>query len=261
MTEKVESPNKTDGPGPSFPLFYRKPAPLNPERHGNKQINPGLGFGFAAETNAVPLQLNEVALAVSCYPIVFAGSDPPTLVAVLGLQSMRNLFVNGDGRWAEDSYIPAYVRRYPFIFAQGTNADRLTLCVDEADAVLIPAGGDGLFASDGSTGPVLQNALSFCQSYDAAARASRDFCAAVEAQGLLVDGQADIKLTDGSHHRLTQFRNIDTKAFASLSGETLTEWRDCGWLMGVYGHLLSLTNWTRLYHRFEHFQQAPTKGN
>ena len=39
-------------------------------------------------------------------------------VAILGLRGAANQFVNSEGAWREGKYIPAYVRRYPFILME-----------------------------------------------------------------------------------------------------------------------------------------------
>ena len=98
-------------------LFYSKPEPLSRETHGNmglKQVpNP---FRFAAQTHIMPLVVTEFAPAALSYPIIFVGEQRMP-VAVMGVNQGENLFANEQGVFEVDAYLPAYMRRYPFVFA------------------------------------------------------------------------------------------------------------------------------------------------
>ena len=124
-----------DQAAPGLPQFYRRPAAVNRERHANKSITDA-GFGFAADANAVALNAVELQHAARSYPIVFATTSPAIPIAVLGLREKQNLFIGGDGVWRPDTYIPAYVRRYPFIFSQTPGSTQLTLCVDGITSII-----------------------------------------------------------------------------------------------------------------------------
>src|SRR5690606_28098377 len=113
----------------ALPLFYREPLVLNSEAHASWRLTDG-DTGFAADTPYVPIVLGEIAEASRCYPIVFAGGTPLP-VAVLGLSEGENLFME-DRAWANDHYVPAYVRRYPFGFVTIPNSDRFALALDTA---------------------------------------------------------------------------------------------------------------------------------
>src|SRR5690606_20389549 len=121
-------------------LFYGKPEPLSVEAHG------GLGadaveqpYAFAAGTNIVPLTVTEFAPAALTYPVIFVG-EARQPVAVMGLRQGENLFIDEAGAFRPEAYIPAYVRRYPFVFANDEVQKRLVLCVDR-DAAFIKEGG------------------------------------------------------------------------------------------------------------------------
>src|SRR5690606_12996331 len=112
----------------ALPLFYEQPQAMQPGLHGKLSIVKQTGYAFAARANSVPLVSGEFATACRHFPIVFTDGQQPAPVAVLGLRGQENLFVDGDGQWRANTYIPAYIRRYPFIFLE--NADQFTLCVD-----------------------------------------------------------------------------------------------------------------------------------
>jgi len=128
-----------DQPGPSTdsarpaprPVLYKNPQPLNAERHKGKSLRAVTSYAFAARANSVPMNGNEFPLVMHDYPIVFTPGDPITPVAVMGMRADQNLFVAPNGAWMEGRYIPAYIRRYPFIFTDLTQQQKLVLSIDE----------------------------------------------------------------------------------------------------------------------------------
>ena len=98
-------------------LFYSKPEPLAKELHSNLGVKRMDGpFAFAKAGHAIPLTVGEFPLAAVTGPIIFVG-DEKLPIAVMGLNAGENMFVKDDGTFESGIYIPAYVRRYPFVFA------------------------------------------------------------------------------------------------------------------------------------------------
>lgn len=228
------------------PLFYRAPAPLSSELHGAWRLRDG-DFSFAAQTPFVPIVVGELAQAARVYPVVFsAGNAQP--VAVLGVEQ-ENLFIT-EGRWAEDCYIPAYVRRYPFGFIPTINPDGFVLAIDgEADRVA-REGDEGIaLFEDGTPSELTRQALAFCDAFQGEAAATRDFADALAAAGLLVDRRADVTLPDGRKLGLEGFQIVDGEKFTALPDDTALIWHRRGWLALVQFHLASLDRFPALLAR------------
>ena len=117
---------------PRLPLFYRRITALEGGKHDSLRLNSDSTYKFAESSNSVPLAASEFAEAARDYPIVFSMSDPIVPVAIVGLKPDRNLFVGADGNWDKDVYIPAYIRRYPFILVENSEAGKLVLCCDDS---------------------------------------------------------------------------------------------------------------------------------
>ena len=81
--------------------------------------------------NSVPLASVEIPHAAREYTIVFAGTDEVQPIVLLGVGAQENLYVTEDGGW-DAAYIPAFVRRYPFVFSKSAEGDKFTLCIDES---------------------------------------------------------------------------------------------------------------------------------
>lgn len=231
----------------ALPLFYRDPQPLSAETHGAWRLKDG-DVAFAADTPFAPLVVAEIAAAARDYPVVFSAGESAQPVAVLGLEQ-RNLFVE-NGRWADDAYVPAYVRRYPFGFVATVNPDGFILAVDAASDRLMRTGDEGAPLFDGDQpSPLTQDAMAFCRAFQGEAEATRAFGEALRAQGLLIDRRADAVLPDGRKLGLDGFQVIDTERLANLDEAVVVEWHRRGWLALANFHLASLERFNALLAR------------
>jgi len=232
--------------GGQLPLFYRRPVPLGAERHGSMSMVGEANYRFAAEATAVPVNTVEFTMLTKHYPIVFAPESPPTPLAVLGLKQGRNLFVDKEGGWLPQTYVPAYVRRYPFIFMTGPDQLQYVLCLDEESDLVIEEGGRPFFDGDGKPTELTQNALKFCSAFQGLFEATREFGAALAEHDLLVENRADVTLRTGARLQLGGFKVIDEGRFNALPGEVFLEWREKGYLPLVYSVFSSASNWGHL---------------
>lgn len=229
-----------------LPLFYRAPQPLSGQLHGTWRLKDG-DLAFAAGTPFVPIVVGELAATSRDYPVVFAGGTAQPL-ALLGLDD-RNLFVT-DGVWTEGHYIPAYVRRYPFGFAETVDPDGFILAIDSASERVVPSGeaGAALFEA-GKPSPLTEQALAFCDVFQGEALATRAFAEALRAEQLLIDRRADATLPDGRTLGVEGFQIVDAEKFAALDVAVIVDWHRRGWLALVHFHLASLERFSALLAR------------
>jgi hypothetical protein len=208
-------------------------------------LQPHTDFRFARATNSVALGAVELASAMHHYPIVFTTTGRPAALAVLGLEPDLNFFVDDDGRWQPDAYIPAYIRRYPFILSERSDSTELTLCIDEECDRLRQSGDYPLF-TDGQPTQLTRDALNFCREFHEQTQITATFVAALLESGLLVENEARLNLEPGRDITLGEARFIDEAKFNALPDTVLLEWRLRGWLPLVYSHLFSMTKWRAL---------------
>lgn len=242
---KAATPVEGGTDGPRWPLFYKQPVPLSMERHGSKSINLQRRFGFAADTNMVPVNMQEFARIATSYPVVFTETAPASSIAILGLRQGQNLFVNDEGAWDGGVYVPAYVRRYPFIFSTGQEEEQLVLCVDEADDLIVDGTGaentqaiyEGEEASE-----VVKKMLEFCAAFHRQSLATREFVDELEERELFRPGTVTISNDSGEQFNLRGFRIVDEAKFNALPDDVILEFRRKGWLHAVTAHLISIQN-------------------
>lgn len=229
-----------------LPLFYRSLEGLHSEVHGDWRLKEG-DAGFTSETPFVPIVASELAAASRSYPIVFA-ADSTQPVAVLGLER-RNLFVE-EGRWAQDTYVPAYVRRYPFAFLRTADPEGFALSIDSGSDRVVQGGEEGMaLFSDGEPSDLTRQALEFCAAFGRDAEMTTLFATALREQDLLIDRRADATLPDGRKLGLEGFQIVDAEKFAALDDETVLAWHRKGLLALVHFHLASLDRFNGLLER------------
>ncbi|CAN5747628.1 SapC family protein [soil metagenome] len=237
----AEAPPEITGPAA---LFYARPEPLTAAEHGDWRLLPG-DSAFAAETNTVMLAVSEFAAASRTYPILFAGADQSP-VALVGLER-SNLFVT-DGQWAEDAYIPAYVRRYPFIFYATDEAERFVLGLDTGCDRIVRDGERGVALFDGDQASAMTTqALHFCEAFRRDVEATTAFVGALK--DLLIDQRAAVTLESGESFDIDGFQVVDRARFAALDDATVIDWHRKGWLALVHFHLASLDRFQALLNR------------
>jgi hypothetical protein len=228
-----------------MPMFYASPRPLDRARDGKMKLNRPTSFKFAAKTNAIPLLIDEFSMAAAFYPIVFADGPTPVPAAVVGLKNDNNLFVRADGAWVPGSYLPAYVRRYPFILMDDPSNKQFVLCIDEKSELLKEEGEFALFDGD-QPSAFTKSAMEFCAALRQQGDATDAFVKALKEHELLVSNNAEISAPDGTKFQLSGFLIIDPKKFDALPDSVVLQWRKKGWLGLIYAQLLSSYRWQNL---------------
>ncbi|KQR53247.1 SapC family protein [Brevundimonas sp. Leaf168] len=247
-------------------LFYSNPEPLDQSVHGGLGVNPSdKPYAFVAQTNIVPLTVTEFSAAALSYPIIFTG-DNRQPVAVMGLSSNENLFVAPDGEFRADAYVPAYVRRYPFVFADDKQNQRLILCIDRGASIVAEGGQNPLFV-DGQPSDYTNMAMEFCNNFEQERQRTEGFVALVKDLDLLDIREAHFTPrnpdgTPGQPQKLAEYYAVSEDKLRALPAEKLVELRDNGALGQIYAHLVSLVGWDRLIAMAVMRQaQAPTSVN
>ncbi len=235
-------------PAQALPIFYQQPEVLTPEAHGGLGIKPDLEFSFAARTNAIPLNAAEFPLAARDYPIVFIGGETVWAVAIVGVRKDQNLFVEKDKQWAGGHYIPAYVRRYPFVFVANDDSSQFALCIDRKSG-RISEDGERKFFENGTKTKLTEDALNFCTAYQQQHVATGKICETLKSHGLLKSNQANATLPNGEKLSLADFQIVDEAKLNALSDEEFAKLRPNGTLAAIYCHLVSMNSWNNLLQR------------
>jgi len=230
-------------------LFYDKPVALNKSEHKNLKLKVSdANFTFAKDTNSVILAGVEFTEAAKEYPIAFAQAGEGLVpIALVGLRNEENLFVDGKGKW-DAKYIPAFVRRYPFVLAETGDEGQRMVCIDESFPGFGEKDGEALFDNEAPT-PVLQKAIDFLEEYQRQYIRTERFINRLKELDLLMTLNAQVDMADGQQFALTGLMAVDEKKLLELEDAKALEFFKSGELAWVYCHLMSLGNMTRMIDR------------
>ena len=238
-----------------LPMFYHRPEALHPARHGRLSLVTKPNFSFAATAHAIPIMASEMPAAMRSYPIVFVGPQKSPVI-VTGLRQNENLFVEPDGSWSAPHYVPAYVRRYPFVLAEDKQpAERLTLCIDRESDRIVETMAAALMGDDAGTVPLFdgaepsqatRGALEFCNQFQMGFAATRKIIEGIDALDLFVTRKSTVTLEGREVLNLTDFQVVDEAALNALGDDDFLKLRKSGALAMIYCHLASSNSWNSL---------------
>lgn len=227
---------------PQMPLFYNQLEPLSSNLHGNFKTRTAQSAPFLARAHAIPLTIDEFVAAQRFYPIVFSSGDNPVPLALMGLNEGVNVFVDEEGKLLQTTYVPAYVRRYPWMLARlREDAQELSLCFDpESGLVGDFDEGDALF--DGDKPSELTNAiLKFCEEFEMAGQRTNQFVKELQDAELLIEGEVSIQPNnEGQPFVYRGFQMVSEEKFRDLRGDALRKMNQNGMLPLIVAHMLSL---------------------
>jgi hypothetical protein len=227
----------------SLPLLYRGLEPLNRQNHGDKKLRKIDAVPDIGQTHAIPVTTDEFMLAGRHFPVVFSSGDSPVPLALMGLHEGTNTFFDKEGRLLESNiYIPAYIRRYPFMLARLTeDSDQLSLCFDPTAGVLSDDEGSNVFDGDNPS-EATSEVLAFCEQFEQAGQRTAAFMQSLKEMGLLMEGEVAIQ-PEGAEQPFVYrgFQMIDEQKFRDLRGDELRKMNQNGTLSLIFAHLFSLT--------------------
>ncbi len=232
-------------------LFYSKPEPLSPDLHKGLGVKRMDGpFGFARTGHAVPLAVTEFSMAALTSPIIFVGEDK-TPLAVMGLNADENIFLRDDGLFEAGIYVPAYIRRYPFVFANDDAAQQSILCIDRNAEFIVEGGDLAFFNDDNSPTEYTQNCIEFCNNYEVERQKTMNFVALLKELDLFevktaTHTQVNEDGSMGEPQIVAEYFGVSETKLNALAPDKLAELRDSGALTQIYAHLISLFGWDRL---------------
>ncbi|AMO55162.1 peptidase [Endozoicomonas montiporae] len=223
-------------------LFYKEPAPLNREAHKALKYKSSTDYRFTEDVNSVPLTGIEFFEASRDMPVLFSKDNEGHYfpLALLSLMEAGHKQLDDGGRW-ENSYVPAFVRRYPFAMT-----DEGTVCFDKAAGQVGKEEGDALFDEDGENSETLSNIISFLNNYDQQYKNTRAYCDECDELELFTPFNLQVLVDKDKPLRLEGLYAIDEKKLAELPEDKINHWFKSGWLAWSYAHQHSLGALKRL---------------
>jgi len=238
-------------------LIYETAVPITPARHGKHSVEVETNYAFTAGVNAVPLMTVEILRAATEYAVVFTGAGDDFMPAVvLGVEGGQNLYLGPDGSWTA-KYIPAFIRRYPFVLAASADNKTLTLCIDEAYPGLnTESRGQRLFGDDGKPSAYVDRVLKFHKEYQSHFLRTQALSRKLRQYDLLEPMTARVTTPSGAKRSLTGFMAVNRGKLRQLNRDKLAELAKTDELELIYLHLYSMRNFSEVKDRLIGSQAA-----
>ena len=225
-----------------LPMFYKDLVPLNSKEHADWRMKGLDDAKFMAKQHAIPVTVDEFAQAARNYPIVFSAGDNSIPLILMGLNEGVNTFMGEDGRFNQAAYVPAYVRRYPFLLAKlRPEAEELSLCFDPtAEAIGEYDEGETLF-EDEKPSEATQRVLNFCEQFEQSGQRTGQFMEELVRMELIMEGEVSIQQEGVEKPFIYRgFKMVNEDKLRELRGDELRKINQNGMLPLIYAHLFSL---------------------
>lgn len=210
----------------------------------------------------IPLSYAEIAIASRDYPIAFVSGDGELnflAMAILGLEQQQNLFLTADGAWDPATYVPAYVRRYPFCMARvtldGKEQSERIACVETS--ALAPDG-EPLYDDKGGELPAWTERKALLFEFEADLARSEEMCRSLKDLGLLEPFVIQAVPRNEAPLAMTGVHRVSEQKLAELPAAKVKPLMQNGVLARVYAHLISQLNFQRLLDRRAARSAAPS---
>ncbi|HYD24192.1 MAG TPA: SapC family protein [Croceibacterium sp.] len=230
-------------PQANLPLFYKDLMPLNSRDHGTWRARTVDKASWIGNQHAIPLTVEEFPQAQRDFPIVFSAGDKPVPLALLGLNEGVNVFFDDEGTVLQDCYVPAYIRRYPFLLARlRPDADEMSLCFDPTSEIIGEfEEGQALFA-DGQPSEHTKQLLDFCEKFEEAGARTQAFIEELQKADLLMEGEVSIQRVENPDQPYVYrgFKMVNQEKLRELDADKVKQWNEIGLLPLIYAHLFSL---------------------
>lgn len=231
-------------PKANMPVLYNQIVPLNSNEHAAWKGRTTDKAPWIANQHAIPLTVEEFSLAQRDYPIVFSAGERPVPLALMGLNEGVNVFFEADGKPIGTPYVPAYIRRYPFLLAKlQPDTDNLSLCFDPTSELIGDFDeGQALFNEDKEPSEYTKGLLQFCEKFEEAGARTQLFMEELKNNDLLMDGEISIQRRDKPDQPFTYrgFSMVNQEKLRELRGDQLRKWNENGLLPLIFAHLFSL---------------------
>ncbi len=227
-----------------LPLFYKDLVPLNSNEHSKLKSRQIETANFMAGQHAIPLTIEEFVSACRYFPIIFSAGDNPVPLALMGMNEGTNVFMDDDGKFTSPVYLPAYIRRYPFMLARlRPDSEELTLCFDPTSDALGEFKKEGQPLFDG-TEPTdtTKDILKFCEDFEQAGVRTQAFVDELKKYELLMDGEVAIQQEGKETPYIYRgFQMVNEEKLRDMRGDELRKMNQNGMLPLIYAHLFSLS--------------------
>ena len=226
--------------------MYKNLVVLDKTKHKDLKVKGMSDLFFAKDLNFIPMIAGEVELVSKSFPVVFSGGENPSLIAITSLGG-GCLAINSEGKWI-DSYVPSFLRRYPFSLASTQdNVNQKVILIDEDSSLFSQSEGNALFDENGEQSETLGHAIKFLQSYDNNNIVTQNVAKLISKNGILEEREISVGEGEEKKVLVKGFLVVNKEKLNELSDDVLASWVRNGIINLIEAHLKSLENIQKLF--------------
>lgn len=229
--------------------MYKNLEIVNKIAHKENSIKEVKDFSYAKNLTSAPITVTEFFEACKNYPILFAKDKNNDWFAsvMLGFKEKENIFVDNKGNWDKLHYVPAFVRRYPFVFVEQNEQQQLLLGV-EKEFLSIDKKDEKrkLFDDKDENTEFLNNVLNFLNQYQNDSIATKEFIKQLDEWELLEEKVATIINEKKEQFNINGFYIVNEEKLKHLSKKKKEEICNKNATALITAHLISLSNIQKL---------------
>ena len=248
--------------GQGLPILYNDLVPLSSVDHAGWKVRPFDSMDYIARTHAIPVTTDEFITAQRFFPVIFSTGDDPVPLALMGLNEGVNAFVDDLGNLEPNTYLPAYLRRYPFMLARlQPDAPEMSLCFDPSPGLIgADVEGTALFDGDGP-GEQVKSTLAFCEQFEMSAQRTGQFMRDLVASGLLEEGEVTIRNPEYQQPFVYRgFQMVNEQKLRDMRGDQLRKLSQSGMLPLLWAHIFSLGLMSEVFERQRRQGKVPAQA-
>ena len=224
--------------------MYNSVTILNSNEHRDFRFTPEKDFFFAKDMNVIPITFSEIRKLCCDYPVVYLGGESPSLAILVGIdKDGKNLAIDENGKFRGD-YIPAFLRRYPFIMVK-TGEEQMALGCDIESGCFSSPEGQRIFDDEGKPTEILNNIGNFRKGLEDEFLITRNLVAELDRLGILEDRVLSIGEGD-SAKKIGGFKTVEHEKMTALSDDILVDMVKKGWIEVITLQQFSLKNIDKL---------------
>lgn len=227
--------------------FFPDPIALNRNDHRAMKVKlPGKDFRFCKSIMTVPVVIGEFFELAVDFPILLAADGQGQLspIALLGLKSGQNLFVDGEGQW-KAGYLPAALRSHPFgLFESEQEKGQWFSVIDKS--ALDEVDGIALFSEEGESSPELSRANTLLMAFMNDRERTAAFVTHLQALNLIKETTLQLVPEAAEPISINGCHVIDEARFNALPADDVASLHVKGHLGPCYALLLSMRNVQKL---------------
>lgn len=219
-------------------ITYRDLTLINSQSMAKSALKTNPWLDIAKTAQLIPINITECKPVCTDMPIIFSPIGRPMPIAMTSFLSDTNSFIK-NGEWQADTYVPAALRRYPFVLGNINSEGKQPLYIDSnaiSDDHEHP-----LFNETGNSEKILENAIKHCKEYDDHLKITENIIDTIDSLDLFKETQLVITNKAGEEKKTGIFKIIDNDKYKNLSDEHIVTLQKNHGLWVIHTHIISMS--------------------